>query len=91
MTHNPLFFRIALGMLLFGAVFFLPWWIALIVVVIGSMVWPIYYESIVAGGILDMLYGVPVVFLSWMPFPLVHTLLFTCIVSLIVFVKKRMR
>ncbi|NTV22584.1 MAG: hypothetical protein HGB03_03425 [Candidatus Yonathbacteria bacterium] len=91
MTHNPLFFRIALDMLLFGAVFFLPWWIALIVVVIGSMAWPIYYESIVAGGILDMLYGVPVVFLSWMPFPLVHTLLFACIVSLIVFVKKRMR
>jgi len=91
MTRNSLFLRITLDALLFGAVFFLPWWVALVLVIIGSIFFFAYYESIIAGGILDMLYGVPVVFLSWMLFPFIHTLLFVCIVIVIVFVKKRMR
>lgn len=49
--------RIIFDLILFGAIFYLPWWIIAILAFIGAFVWPMYYEIIAFGVIVDVLYG----------------------------------
>lgn len=50
--------RIIFDLILLGAIFYSPWWIVAILAFIGAFVWPMYYEIIVFGVIVDVLYGV---------------------------------
>lgn len=49
--------RIIFDLILFGAIFYLPWWIVAVLAFIGAFVWPMYYEIIAFGVIVDVLYG----------------------------------
>lgn len=49
--------RIIFDLILFGAIFYLPWCVVAILAFIGAFVWPMYYEIIAFGVIVDVLYG----------------------------------
>lgn len=49
--------RIIFDLILLSAIFYLPWWIVAILAFIGAFVWPMYYEIIAFGVIVDVLYG----------------------------------
>lgn len=49
--------RIIFDLILFCAIFYLPWWVVAILAFIGAFVWPMYYEIIAFGLLVDVLYG----------------------------------
>lgn len=53
-----MFKRIIFTTILFVAIFIAPWWIALILFVIGIFHFNSYYEALALGALFDILYGV---------------------------------
>ncbi|MFZ2831895.1 MAG: hypothetical protein WAZ40_01970 [Minisyncoccia bacterium] len=49
--------RIIFDIVLLGAVLFTPWWCVAILGFMGAFLWPSYYEILVAGILVDLLYG----------------------------------
>lgn len=49
--------RIIFDIALFFAIFYLPWWVIVIAGFWGAFTFSFYYEIIVAGLLLDILYG----------------------------------
>lgn len=49
--------RIFFDFLLFGAVFYTPWWFVALLAFVGAFLFPSYYEIIIAGILVDLLYG----------------------------------
>ncbi len=54
-----LFKRLAANLIVLGSVIFLPWFISAILVVIFYFVFDRYYEGVIAGFLMDSLYGIP--------------------------------
>ncbi|MCK5027627.1 MAG: hypothetical protein KAS07_04360 [Candidatus Pacebacteria bacterium] len=57
--------RIIYTTLLFAAVLFFPWWVVTVFAVGGVMMYPRYYECVVAGVFLDLLFAtfsIPIMF-----------------------------
>lgn len=52
--------RIFFNLLLLGAVFYTPWWFVALLAFIGAFLFPSYYEIIIAGILVDLLYGTQV-------------------------------
>lgn len=50
--------RIFFSIVLFGAVFYAPWWVIIAIGVFGGLYFDSYYELIFAGFLVDLLYGV---------------------------------
>ena len=48
--------RIIFDLILFFAIFYLPWWVIAILAFIGAFLWPMYYEIIAFGVLIDVLY-----------------------------------
>jgi len=89
MIHVP-YARIAYNAGLCVALVFFPWWVTFVLAIIGMVVWKRYGEGIVAGVMLDVVYGVPFAY-PWMPIPVLHTMLFFAVYAIICAVKTRMR
>lgn len=49
--------RIIFDLVLLIAIFYVPWWVIGIAAFIGVFMYPLYYEIIIVGVILDILYG----------------------------------
>ncbi len=49
--------RIFFDLILLAAVFYTPWWVVVVLGFIGAFYYPLYYEVIVAGLLIDILYG----------------------------------
>lgn len=49
--------RIIFDIILFVSLFYIPWWGVGVIAFMGAFTYPHYYEIIVAGIILDILYG----------------------------------
>ena len=49
--------RIFFNLLLLGAVFYTPWWAVAVIAFVGAFLFPSYYEIIMAGVFVDLLYG----------------------------------
>lgn len=49
--------RIIFDIMLIGAIFYAPWWVVIIFAPIGAFLWPLYYEIIAFGILMDVLYG----------------------------------
>lgn len=49
--------RIAFSVLFFGAVFFAPWWLLVLLALVGTFWFSRYHEVVVAGVFYDLLYG----------------------------------
>lgn len=49
--------RIIFDVIILSLVFCTPWWLVFLLVIIGAYIWPSYYEIIVVGMLLDVLYG----------------------------------
>ncbi len=49
--------RILFDLALIGAIFYTPWWAVVIFAFVGAFLFPYYYEIIVAGILVDLLYG----------------------------------
>lgn len=49
--------RIGFDIVVLAAVFYAPWWGVAILAFIGAFAWPLYYEIIGFGLLLDVLYG----------------------------------
>lgn len=56
-TVNNKSARIAFDIILFGAVFYAPWWTVAILAFAGAFIWPPYYEVFACGLLIDLLYG----------------------------------
>jgi len=52
--------RIFLGIALLLSILYFPWWITLLVSLIGFLAYPSYPEALFAGLAFDMLYSMPV-------------------------------
>jgi hypothetical protein len=50
--------RILFNLVLVGAIFYAPWWLALLGALTGAFYFSRYYEVIVLGVLFDLLYGV---------------------------------
>jgi len=81
--------RIILDIILFiSLVAFVPWWLVVIFAIALSFYFPNYYEIIIAGILLDALYGAPqALFFNLTPFFSVASLIFFLLTSLL---KKKM-
>lgn len=64
--------RIMCGAVLFVSALFYPWWVIFLVAIMGSILFDKYYEVLVAGIVLDLLYSAPTPFLF--DIPLVFTI-----------------
>ena len=51
--------RIALDLILFLSLFATPWWVSLIIALAGIFFFTHFYEIVVAGFIMDIVYGTP--------------------------------
>lgn len=51
--------RILFTIILFVAIFMVPWWVAFIISVGGIFYFKSYYEALVLGAFFDVLYGAP--------------------------------
>lgn len=49
--------RIIFGLILLGTVFYMPWWIVIVLVFVGTFCWPPFYEIFAFGILMDLLYG----------------------------------
>ncbi len=83
--------RIVLNIIALVSLLFFPWWATLLVGIVGTIFLDYFYELVVLGILLDVLYGIPSPSPVWIPLPIIHTVLFTLIYMTIVFVKGRMR
>ncbi|MEK7569004.1 MAG: hypothetical protein AAB497_02730 [Patescibacteria group bacterium] len=50
--------RIFFNLLLLGAIFYTPWWAVAVIAFVGAFLFPSYYEIIMAGVLVDLLYGI---------------------------------
>lgn len=62
--------RILFDVILLGSIFYAPWWLIIILALIAAFLWPPYYEVIVFGILVDLMYGA-------------HTLLFNGVSGLL--------
>lgn len=53
-----LIFRIIFDIVVFISVFILPWWLSLIVILVGIFVWPYFFESFILAIFLDGFHGI---------------------------------
>ena len=51
--------RIIFDLVLLGSVFYTPWWIIGMLAFIGAFLFPLFYEIIILGILVDILYGGP--------------------------------
>lgn len=49
--------RIIFNVVLLGAVFYMPWWVVAVIAFAGAFLFPLYYEIIAFGMLIDILYG----------------------------------
>lgn len=49
--------RIIFDIIILSLVFCAPWWLVFLLAIIGAYIWSSYYEVIVVGMLLDVLYG----------------------------------
>jgi hypothetical protein len=69
--------RIGIDIVLFLSVFLLPWWVTLLATLVATFLIHSFFESLVVGVLLDVLYGVPSTsFIKSFPFSLGFSFLF---------------
>lgn len=85
MIANPAL-RIAYGACLVALVFFVPWWVALLCALAGSILFPWYVEAVLIGLYFDVFFGYPA--LDWYH-AVLHTAVFTVLMLLIQYIKPR--
>jgi hypothetical protein len=51
--------RVVFDIVLFLSLFIVPWWLSLSVALVGVFFFSRFYEIIIAGVVVDILYGVP--------------------------------
>lgn len=51
--------RIFFDLLLLGAIFYTPWWVATPLAFLGAFLFNPYYEIFAFGAVIDLLYGTP--------------------------------
>ncbi len=56
-NFNVFKIRIIFDIILFIAVFYIPWWVIAVLALIGAFLWPPYLEIFIFGILLDVLYG----------------------------------
>lgn len=81
--------RVAFDILLFISVFIFPWWSVALFVIVGSVVFPFFFEAPLSGIMLDALFGyigAPV-----LGVPILYTLIFTFISLTMHFFRARIR
>lgn len=49
--------RILFDLFILASLFFIPWWVVVLLGVLGVFYFPAYYELVVFGFVLDILYG----------------------------------
>lgn len=49
--------RIIFDLIILGAVLYLPWWVVLVLGLFGTFYWAPFYEIILIGVLVDILYG----------------------------------
>ncbi len=79
--------RIALGILLFAGVFYLPWWFVAIVALLIVARYP-GFEVVVAGALMDLLYGVALPSYIYYPYLFLTASVLLCLGA--EFVKRRL-
>ncbi|MCK5027416.1 MAG: hypothetical protein KAS07_03280 [Candidatus Pacebacteria bacterium] len=78
------FGRIIYDIALLASILFFPWWIIVMVVCVGVILYEQYIECVIAGVVIDMLYGTYL-------FPVIFTLSFFCIYAIFGKLKKYVR
>lgn len=69
--------RISIDIILLLSVFLLPWWVTLLGTIVAIFFVRSFFESLVVGILLDILYGVPSIsFIKSFPFSLALSFLF---------------
>jgi hypothetical protein len=88
MQRNIVIRGVYAGVLVISGLFF-PWWVILLVAAVGAVMFDRYYEVVVAGVVLDLLYAsaIPVFF----DIPLVFTLGSLILFGVNVFSRKFLR
>jgi hypothetical protein len=79
--------RLIFALILLVSISFLPWWVNLILIVVGSFYFKNFYEAVLIGLIMDSLYGSSVVFETFIYF---YTLTFLISVFLINKIREKM-
>lgn len=67
--------RIITNIVIVISILFLPWWATVLLVCAGILLFPHFYEAIIAGVLMDVLYGVSMV--SFSGFVAVFTVIFS--------------
>jgi len=73
----------------FVSFLFLPWWVALLLGVLGTFYFSRYYEIIILGIFIDVIYGAPEP--SFIPFTLFFTAISIALYTLIRITKTKLR
>ena len=81
--------RLVFGIVLVLSGLFYPWWVILWVAIIGALLFDTYYEALIAGVVLDLLYASPAAYIF--DIPLLFTVGGIMVFGLNVFSKKYLR
>jgi len=82
-------YRVLINAFIFISIFYLPWWVTTIVVLSGVIFFKNFYEAILAGLIIDMIYGAKTVEFANIWF--VFTASYTGVYVLSNYLKKNIR
>ncbi len=85
MVRNPAI-RIGYSIALFAGVFFMPWWLAFVCVIIGIVLFPWYLEAVFIGLYFDVFFGYPA--LDWYR-NIIHTAVLTLLLVVFQYIKPR--
>lgn len=80
--------RVLLDLCVVLSIFIAPWWCPSLLVLVGLLYYPDYFESICAGFMIDSLYGVSRV--SFHHVTLVYTYGFACLFIICVLIRNRL-
>ncbi|MES2087494.1 MAG: hypothetical protein V4467_00720 [Patescibacteria group bacterium] len=80
--------RILMDIILLAAVFALPVWLVFLVAIICLFIFDNFYECIILGVIVDVLYGVPTRFL---PTPVLYSVSMSAIFILKAFLRRHLK
>jgi hypothetical protein len=81
--------RITLGVLLLVAAVLTPWWVTMLIAVILTCYFPKYYEVVVAGLVMDVVYGAATP--TFFHFQFVFTVFFALLLFIIEYGKTKIR
>ena len=80
--------RIIYNLIAFVCIFFFPWWVVLVLAIVGIFLFNNYYEAVIFGALLDATYSNATYLTLWSS--IFHTLIFAGVFAVLHTVKRRM-